>query len=79
MALCALTVEGLSGIGTAVPDQDEPIVPIRTSGEYQLSAYITVSPWRQFVQEFVFVDPSGAIQTNGQQIETWTDTSGWYE
>lgn len=74
-----LTVEGLSGIGTAVPDQDEPIVPIRTPGDYQLSAYITVSPWRQLVQEFVFVDPSGAIQTNGQQIETWTDTSGWYE
>ena len=74
-----VTVAGLTGIGTPVPDVTEPIVPRRTPGEYQLSVYITVSPWRQFVQNFVFVDPSGAIQTNGQQIENWTDTNGWYE
>ena len=74
-----ITVGGLAGIGTPVADPSEPIVPVRTPGDYQASVYITVSPWQQFQQNFVFIDPSGALQTNGQQVESWSDTSGWYE
>lgn len=74
-----ITVSGLSGIGMGISQEDERILPVRDASDYQVSVYTTVSPWQQLLQEFVFVDPSGVVQTNGQQVENWNDSEGWYE
>lgn len=76
-----ITIEdGIGGIGTGVWDALEPIVPETISG-YNLSVYVTVSPWKQFEQKFVFLDPSGILVTDGHELDgydiDWNE-NGWY-
>ena len=72
--------EGVSGVGTGVWDATEPIVPEAMSG-YNLSVYVTVSPWKQFEQKFFFLDPSGILVTDGHELDgydiDWNE-NGWY-
>ena len=50
-----------------------------------VSVYVSVSPWKQFENRFIFIDPSGMLVTNGQIVKEWKDDknsegidNGWY-
>lgn len=83
-----ITLGALNGVGTGVWNAAEPIVPVTAPEEYIVSAYVTVSPWLQFENRFVFIDPTGMLVSEGQQVNRWSDIGpenpdwggdGWYE
>ena len=71
-----ITLGELSGIGTGIWDIDWDIRPYRKPDEYNVSAYMKVSPWKQLETRFLFVDPSGMLITDGQQVEK-EDFESW--
>ena len=75
----------ITGIGTGVWSVTEPIVPVTKEEDYMVSVYVSVSPWKQFENRFIFIDPSGMLVTNGQIVKEWKDDknsegidNGWY-
>ena len=72
-----ITLNELSGIGTGIWDIDWDIRPYRKPDEYNVSAYMKVSPWKQLETRFLFVDPSGMLITDGQRVERYD--SDWWE
>lgn len=83
----------LDGIGTGIWDDSYDIRPFRKPEEYRVSAYVKVSPWLEFTQKFLFVDPSGMLVSDGQVVRRIEDIGtgsagnkendwegyGWYE
>ena len=71
----------VNGIGTGIWDDEYDIRPFRRAEDYLLSAYVKVSPWKQFETRFYFVDPSGMVVTAGQRVEHWEgdENNGEYE
>ena len=83
-----ITLGNLEGVGTGIWDADYDIRPFRKPDEYIVSAHVKVTPWIEFVQNFMFVDPSGMLVTMGQEVNRWSDIGpedpdwegdGWYE
>lgn len=81
-------LDSVGGIGTGIWDSNLDIRPFRKSSEYDVSAYVKVSPWKQYETQFYFVDPSGMLVTDGQRVNRWSDIGpeapdwdgdGWYE
>ena len=81
-------LDSVGGIGTGIWDSNLDIRPFRKSSEYDVSAYVKVSPWKQYETQFYFVDPSGMLVTDGQRVDRWSDIGpeapdwdgdGWYE
>ena len=73
-----ITLTTLDGVGTGVWNEKQKIIPRQRQGDYILSAYLKVAPWKEFETSFLFVDPSGMIYTDGQGVNFWKDTNGWY-
>lgn len=78
----------LAGIGTGIWDETLDIRPFRKPDEYRVAAYARISPWTQFENRFIFVDPSGMLVTDGHIVDRWEDGdnpsgndwngNGWY-
>lgn len=89
----SISLGTLEGIGTGIWDDSVDIRPYRKPGDYIVSANIKITPWIEFVQNFLFVDPSGMLVTMGQGVLRWEDIGsgtegdkdndwqggGWYE
>ena len=65
--------EDLKGIGTGIWKRDLDIRPFRKTDDYRVTAYVRVSPWKQFETRFLFIDPSGLLVTDGQRVIMWED------
>lgn len=65
--------EDLKGIGTGIWDKTLDIRPFRKTEDYRVTAYVRVSPWKQFETRFLFIDPSGLLVTDGQKVIMWED------
>ncbi len=65
--------EDLKGIGTGIWDKTLDIRPFRKTDDYRVTAYVRVSPWKQFETRFLFIDPSGLLVTDGQRVIMWED------
>lgn len=65
--------EDLKGIGTGIWDKTLDIRPFRKTDDYRVTAYVRVSPWKQFETRFLFIDPSGLLVTDGQKVIMWED------
>ena len=74
-----ITLGSIEGIGTGIWDDTYDIRPYRKPGDYVVSAQVKITPWIEFVQNFMFVDPSGMLVTDGQQVEEHNDNWQDYE
>lgn len=71
----------LGGIGTGVWETGFDIRPFRKADERRVAAHVRISPWTQFENRFVFVDPSGMLITDGQVVDEYGNDlngDGWY-
>ena len=68
-----ITLGDLKGIGTGIYNENYDIRPFRKTDDYRVTAYVKVSPWTQFETRFLFVDPSGLLVTDGQEVIQWED------
>lgn len=86
--LYEVTLTGVLGIGTGIWDGSYDIRPFRKTDDL-VSMYVKIYPWKQFETEFIFVDPSGMLITDGQLIDRlwdgyvsgydeWEYEYGWY-
>ena len=68
-----ITLGAIAGIGTGIWDEGWEILPVRRNDDYEVSAYMTVTPWKVLEQRFLFYDPTRDILfgpiIDGQMIQ----------